>query len=66
MRRISWVVFFSAAMLLMACQEKDTYSNKDLTLEAFSAMETPSFAINSHTIRKHISHIQKADTGPMD
>ena len=50
-------------MLLMACQEKDTYSNKDLTLEAFSAMETPSFAINSHTIRKHISHIQKADTG---
>ena len=63
MRRISWVVFFSAAMLLMACQEKDTYSNKDLTLEAFSAMETPSFAINSHTIRKHISHIQKADTG---
>ena len=65
MRRTVWVAFFSAALILTGCEEKDTYSNKDLTLEAFSAMETPSFAINSHTIRRHLSHIQKADTGRM-
>lgn len=63
MRRILWMAFFSAAFILMACDEKGTYSNKDLTVEAFSAMETPSFAINSHTIRKHLSQILKADTG---
>lgn len=57
------MAFFSAAFILMACDEKGTYSNKDLTVEAFSAMETPSFAINSHTIRKHLSQILKADTG---
>jgi murein L,D-transpeptidase YcbB/YkuD len=65
MRKIFWGVFSFVVMLLMACQEKDTHSNKDLTIEAFSAMKTPSFAINSQIIRKHLSNIQRTDTGRM-
>lgn len=32
-------------------------------MEAFSAMKTPSFAINSRIIRQHLQQIVKADTG---
>ena len=65
MRKIFWGVFSFVVMLLMACQEKDTHSNKDLTIEAFSAMKTPSFAINSQIIRKQLSNILRNDTGRM-
>jgi len=48
--------------LVTSCDEKIENPNKNLTLEAFSEMKTPSFAINSHRIREHLDHIVRADT----
>ena len=51
------------ACFLVSCQEEKKYSNKDISIAAFSEMKTPSFAINSRTIRQHLQQLVKADTG---
>ena len=64
MRGLVAVGLFSLAVVFSACHEEaDNYSNKDLTLDAFSAMKTPSISIDPQVIRKHLTHIVNKDTG---
>ena len=59
----NFCILLFMACLFVSCEEEKKYSNRDITIEAFSEMKTPSFAINSRTIRQKLKLIVKADTG---
>lgn len=57
------LVLILALCLFSSCRKQEENPNKNLTLEVFSEMKTPSFSVNSHRIREHLSQILNADTG---
>lgn len=52
---------FIAGLLLTGCKNYPTNPNKDLTMEAFSEMKTPDYALNSHKIQQQIEALCYAD-----
>lgn len=48
---------------MVSCGEKNDKAYKNLTLNAFSGMKTPSFVIQPNLVRKHINRLMKEDSG---
>ena len=58
-----WLLLF--VMALQACHEKQANPNTALTLETFSDMKTPSYAVSSRAIREKIDGLMKSDDDSM-
>lgn len=59
------VFLFFAAWAFVACQEKYVNPNRNLTLEAYSDMDSSAFALNSHAIRSYIDRLMHEDSDSM-
>lgn len=57
------LVFFLIVAMFPSCQRGKGNTNKDLTLDAFSGMETHLYNIDYHAIRKSLAALSAHDTG---
>ena len=66
MHRLLLACLILPVFVLFSCQEEKHHSNRNLTLDAFSEMKTQFLAVNSQTIRKHLSKMTNQDAGRMN
>ncbi len=64
-RKTELLFFLFVMIILMSCEEKTEYPYREISLEAFSSLKTPSFVISPSQIRNHLHDIVKADTSRM-
>lgn len=55
------LIFSFICISLCGCKEKSVNPNSNISLEAFSDLETPSYALNSTKIKEHIASLCYAD-----
>lgn len=59
------IYLYVLVCVFSACQEEQENPNKNLTLEAFSEMRRPDFAVDSREIRKHLKVLARTDNGDL-